>query len=54
MNQTIGMLMFDDLEELDLVGPWEVFTMAVIDLPGSHYRTDIGLKAERDEIRVGG
>jgi transcriptional regulator GlxA family with amidase domain len=35
MNQTIGMLMFDDLEELDLVGPWEVFTMAVMDLPGS-------------------
>ncbi len=25
---TIGMLLFDDLEELDLVGPWEVFTMA--------------------------
>ena len=24
----IGFLMFDDLEELDMVGPWEVFTMA--------------------------
>jgi transcriptional regulator GlxA family with amidase domain len=35
VNLTIGMLMFDDLEELDLVGPWEVFTMAVIDLPES-------------------
>jgi transcriptional regulator GlxA family with amidase domain len=25
---TIGMLIFDDAEELDFVGPWEVFTMA--------------------------
>lgn len=24
----IGFLLFDDLEELDMVGPWEVFTMA--------------------------
>ena len=24
----IGMLIFDDAEELDFVGPWEVFTMA--------------------------
>jgi len=24
----IGFLMFEDLEELDMVGPWEVFTMA--------------------------
>lgn len=24
----IGFLLFEDLEELDLVGPWEVFTMA--------------------------
>jgi transcriptional regulator GlxA family with amidase domain len=35
VNQTIGMLMFDDLEELDLVGPWEVFAMALLDLPES-------------------
>ena len=25
---TIGMLIFEDAEELDFVGPWEVFTMA--------------------------
>lgn len=25
---TIGMVLFDDAEELDFVGPWEVFTMA--------------------------
>jgi len=25
---TIGLLLFDDAEELDFVGPWEVFTMA--------------------------
>ncbi len=28
MTQTIGILLFDDAEELDFVGPWEVFTMA--------------------------
>ena len=26
MGTTIGMLLFDDVEELDFVGPWEVFT----------------------------
>lgn len=26
--KTIGLLIFDDAEELDFVGPWEVFTMA--------------------------
>ena len=25
MSTTIGMLLFDDVEELDFVGPWEVF-----------------------------
>jgi transcriptional regulator GlxA family with amidase domain len=28
MILTIGILIFDDAEELDFVGPWEVFTMA--------------------------
>lgn len=28
MTSTIGILVFDDAEELDFVGPWEVFTMA--------------------------
>ena len=28
MSLTIGILVFDDAEELDFVGPWEVFTMA--------------------------
>lgn len=27
MTSTIGILIFDDAEELDFVGPWEVFTM---------------------------
>lgn len=27
MSITIGLLIFDDAEELDFVGPWEVFTM---------------------------
>ena len=34
---TIGLLIFDGAEELDFVGPWEVFTMA---------------KVMRDDIRV--
>ncbi len=28
MAITTGMLLFEDMEELDFVGPWEVFTMA--------------------------
>ena len=28
MTTAIGILLFDDAEELDFVGPWEVFTMA--------------------------
>ncbi|HUN51043.1 MAG TPA: DJ-1/PfpI family protein [Candidatus Sulfotelmatobacter sp.] len=28
MSITIGLLLFPDAEELDFVGPWEVFTMA--------------------------
>jgi transcriptional regulator GlxA family with amidase domain len=31
MSITTGMLLFDDCEELDFVGPWEVFTMARTD-----------------------
>lgn len=34
----IGFLMFDDLEELDMVGPWEVFTMA------AKIRPELGLE----------
>lgn len=29
MNETIGILLFDDVEELDFAGPWEVFGAAV-------------------------
>ncbi len=28
MSNTIGLLVFDDAEELDFIGPWEVFTMS--------------------------
>jgi transcriptional regulator GlxA family with amidase domain len=31
---TTGILLFDDAEELDYVGPWEVFTMARMLAPG--------------------
>jgi transcriptional regulator GlxA family with amidase domain len=33
MAHTTGMLIFDDAEELDFVGPWEVFTMVRHILP---------------------
>lgn len=28
MTTTVGILLFDDVEELDVAGPWQVFTMA--------------------------
>ena len=34
MTYTTGILLFDQLEELDAIGPWEVFTMAA-DVRGS-------------------
>ena len=36
---TIGIVLFDDAEELDFVGPWEVFTMATADLTDSRVVT---------------
>jgi transcriptional regulator GlxA family with amidase domain len=36
---TIGLVLFDDAEELDFVGPWEVFTMATADLADSRVLT---------------
>ena len=30
MTRTFGLVLFDDLEELDLVGPWEVLTSAAL------------------------
>jgi len=33
MDRTIGLLLFDDAEELDFVGPWEVFGMAASEKP---------------------
>jgi transcriptional regulator GlxA family with amidase domain len=33
MSTTIGILIFDDVEELDFVGPWEVFASAATQLP---------------------
>jgi transcriptional regulator GlxA family with amidase domain len=39
MPRTIGILLFDGAEELDFVGPWEVFTAALGDLPGDRVVT---------------
>jgi len=38
-SPTFGLLCFEDLEELDLVGPWEVFTTAVASLPAARVVT---------------
>lgn len=46
----IGILIFDDAEELDFVGPWEVFTMVneVCERQGKDQPHDVRLIAERD------
>lgn len=45
MTLRIGILIFDGAEELDFVGPWEVFTMAKALKPDA---CDVTLVAERD------
>ncbi len=45
MTLRIGILIFDGAEELDFVGPWEVFTMAKALKPDA---CDVILVAERD------
>jgi len=39
MAATIGILLFDDAEELDFVGPWEVFSAAKLIAPGDQVVT---------------
>lgn len=50
MTSTIGILIFDDAEELDFVGPWEVFTVInqVFAHDGKQKPHDVLLVAERD------
>jgi transcriptional regulator GlxA family with amidase domain len=50
MSTNIGILVFDDAEELDFVGPYEVFTMIneVSDRNGKSRPHDVMLLAERD------
>ncbi len=50
MSIKIGILIFDDAEELDFVGPWEVFTMAneVSARAGRQRPHDVKLLAERE------
>jgi len=45
MAITTGILLFDDAEELDFVGPWEVFTMARM---GGHEEDRVVTIAERE------
>ena len=45
MTIKIGIALFDDAEELDFAGPWEVFTMASNIGPGAH---EVMLVAETD------
>jgi transcriptional regulator GlxA family with amidase domain len=51
MPITIGILVFEEAEELDFVGPWEVFTMAneVAKHRGKPPVHDVKLIAERNE-----
>ena len=39
MPRTIGILLFDGAEEMDFVGPWEVFTAALSGMPGDRVVT---------------
>ena len=58
MTYTTGILLFDKLEELDAIGPWEVFTMAAqergsgrvvtISQSGAMVRCAKGLRIESD------
>jgi transcriptional regulator GlxA family with amidase domain len=50
MTKTIGILLFDDAEELDFVGPYEVFTMIneVLKHQGNAPTHDVLLLAEHD------
>lgn len=50
MKKTIGILLFDDAEELDFVGPYEVFTMVneVLKRQGKEPEQDVLFLAERD------
>ena len=50
MTLKIGILVFDDVEELDFVGPWEVFTMGneLAKRAGKPLPHDVFLVAERD------
>lgn len=50
MTSTIGILIFDDAEELDFVGPWEVFTMTneVFGHGGKERPHNVILIAEKD------
>ena len=50
MTKKIGILVFDGAEELDFVGPWEVFTMTneVFAMSGKPPAHDVKLIAERD------
>lgn len=50
MGMTIGILIFDDVEELDFVGPWEVFTglRMVQELQGDDDPVSVVLVAEAD------
>ena len=52
MGITTGILIFDDAEELDFVGPWEVFTMARLIAPDDRVVT-IAATREPDPLRQG-
>lgn len=55
MPITYGILMFDDFEELDGLGPWEVFGMSVEEMPGDRLVSvsrDGGMIRARKGLRI--
>ncbi|HEY2068162.1 MAG TPA: DJ-1/PfpI family protein [Rhizomicrobium sp.] len=51
MTSTIGILVFDDAEELDFVGPWEVFTM-INEVSNRLNKTHLGKERAHNVILV--
>ena len=39
MSYTTGIVLFDNVEELDAIGPWEVFGVAAAEMPGDRVVT---------------
>lgn len=50
MPNSIGIVVFEDAEELDFVGPWEAFTMANLVLRNSTFAAGFGIEADPERV----